>query len=53
MKKFQADTFSWFDFITNYICISIFILLYFIYKHVKKTKIVPLEECDFTLKDYE
>lgn len=50
---FQADTFSWFDFITNYICIPIFILLYFIYKHIKKTKIVPLQECDFTLKDYE
>lgn len=48
---FQADTFSWFDFITNYICIPIFILLYLGYKYVKKTKIVPLEECDFEYKE--
>jgi lysine-specific permease len=47
---FQAEKFSWFDFITNYICIPIFICLYFGYKIVKKTKIVPLEECDFEMK---
>lgn len=48
---FQAETFSWFDFITNYITIPIFICLYFGYKFIKKTKIVPLEECDFELKE--
>lgn len=46
---FQADTFSWFDFITNYLPIPMFLCLYFGYKFVKKTKIVPLEECDFKL----
>lgn len=44
---FQADTFSWFDFITNYMCIPVFIFLYLGYKFIKNTKIVPLEECDF------
>ncbi|BCZ45521.1 gamma-aminobutyrate permease [Clostridium gelidum] len=48
---FQAETFSWFDFITNYICIPIFICLYFGYKFIKKTKIVPLQECDFEYKE--
>lgn len=48
---FQADTFSWFDFITNYIPIPMFLCLYFGYKFVNKTKIVPLEECDFELKE--
>ncbi|WP_234124377.1 amino acid permease [Clostridium hydrogenum] len=48
---FQADTFSWFDFITNYVCIPIFILLYFGYKFAKKTKIVPLQECNFEYKE--
>lgn len=48
---FQADTFSWFDFISNYICIPIFVALYLVYKFVKKTKIVPLKECDFELKE--
>lgn len=48
---FQADKFSWFDFITNYMCIPLFIALYFGYKFVHKTKIVPLEECNFEYKD--
>ena len=50
---FQAETFSWFDFITNYALIPIFVLLYFIYKIKHKTKIVPLLECDFEHKEYE
>lgn len=45
---FQGDTFSWFDFITNYCLIVIMPALYVIYKVVKKTKIIPLSECDFT-----
>jgi len=48
---FQAEIFSWFDFITNYICIPIFVCLYFGYKFIKKTKIVPLQECDFEFKE--
>lgn len=43
------DSFTWFDFITNYALIPTFPLLYLIYKFVKKTKIVPLMECDFTI----
>ncbi|MGE5627337.1 MAG: gamma-aminobutyrate permease, partial [Solirubrobacterales bacterium] len=48
---FQAATFSWFDFITNYICIPLFILLYLVYKHIKKTKVVPLDKCDFEFNE--
>lgn len=50
---FQADTFDWFSFITNYITIPLFAIFYFGYKFVKKTKIVPLLECDFEHKEYE
>lgn len=50
---FQAETFSWFDFTTNYLCIPIFICLYVGYKIVKKTRIVPLTECDFSYSEYE
>lgn len=49
---FQADTFDWFSFITNYITIPLFAAFYFGYKFVKKTKIVPLMECDFVHKEY-
>lgn len=45
------SSFTWFDFITNYLLVPVFPLLYLIYKGVKKTKIVPLEECDFTIPD--
>jgi Amino acid transporters len=48
---FQAETFSWFDFITNYLCIPIFICLFIGYKIVKKTKTVPLTECDFQYRE--
>lgn len=48
---FQAETFSWFDFITNYICIPVFIGLYIIYKVIKKTKVVPLKECNFEYEE--
>lgn len=50
---FQAEKFSWFDFITNYVCIPVFILLYFGYKKIKNTKIVPLNECNFEYSEDE
>lgn len=42
------EDFNWFDFITNYAIVPVFPILYFAYKKVKKTKIVPLQECDFS-----
>lgn len=50
---FQADKFDWFSFITNYATIPLFAVFYFGYKFVKKTKIVPLMECNFDCTDYE
>lgn len=44
---FQAKAFSWFDFITNYGSIPLFICFYFAYKKIHKTRIVSLKECDF------
>lgn len=51
MWVFQADTFSWFDFISNYALIPVFPILIIAYKLKKKTKLVPLTECDFTIPD--
>lgn len=48
---FQAETFDWFSFITNYGTIPLFAAFYFGYKIVKKTKVVPLMECDFDCKE--
>jgi len=44
---FQADPFSWFDFISNYMLIPLGLALYFGHKALNKTKLVPLKECNF------
>ncbi|MDP9065351.1 MAG: amino acid permease, partial [Pseudomonadota bacterium] len=46
---FQTPVFSWFDFITGYMLIPGFLLLYFGHKYWKKTTLVPLKECNFDL----
>ncbi len=44
---FLAPQFSWFDFLTNYAMIPLFIALMVGHKIVKKTRLVPLEKCNF------
>jgi len=44
---FQAAEFSWFDFITGYLMIPVFIALYLGHKIVNHTKLVPLKDCNF------
>jgi lysine-specific permease len=46
---FQAPVFSWFDFITGYLMIPVFIILYLGHKFKNKTRLVPLKECNFEL----
>jgi lysine-specific permease len=44
---FQTPVFSLFDFVTNYMIIPIFIIFYLGHKFWKKTRLVPLKDCDF------
>ena len=44
---FQTEVFSWFDFITGYLMIPVFLILYFGHKQVKKTHLVALKDCNF------
>jgi len=46
---FQAPVFSWFDFITGYLMIPVFILLYLGHKYWNKTRVIPLQDCNFQL----
>lgn len=48
---FQAPVFSWFDFITSYLMIPAFLLLYFGHKFVNKTRVVPLQDCNFEVDE--
>lgn len=42
---------NWYGMLVSYISLPVFILLWLGYKFIKKTKIVPLEECDFSRDD--
>jgi lysine-specific permease len=44
---FLKPTFSWFDFVTSYGVMPVFLMLYLGHKLVKKTRVVPLSECNF------
>jgi amino acid permease len=44
---FQQPVFSWFDFITSYAIVPIFLLLYWGHKMANKTRVVPLKDCNF------
>lgn len=38
---------NWYGMLVSYISLPVFIILWLGYKVIKKTKVVPLEECDF------
>jgi lysine-specific permease len=44
---FLAPQFSWFDFLTGYAMLPIFLGLYLGHKFVHKTRLVPLKDCNF------
>jgi lysine-specific permease len=46
---FFGGKIDWTGVIATYIGIPLFVLLWFSYKFVKKTKVVPLEKCDFDI----
>jgi len=50
MWIFQDNNFSWFNFLSNYGLIPIFIGMYLVYKKVNHTKVVPYEDVDLILR---
>ena len=48
---FQTPVFSWFDFITGYLMIPVFVMLYLGHKWWNKTRVVPLEDCNFEMDE--
>ena len=47
-QVFLEGTIDWTGVIVSYIGLPIFLILWFGYKYFKKTKIVPLKECNFS-----
>src|SRR6204780_3875343 len=50
---FQTPVFSWFDFITGYLMIPVFVLLYLGHKIRNKSRVIPLKDCNFDLGSTE
>jgi lysine-specific permease len=48
---FQAPVFSWFDFVTGYLMIPVYLALYFGHKLRNKTHLVPIQQCNFDPSD--
>ncbi|MBY0122498.1 amino acid permease [Bacillus sp. S/N-304-OC-R1] len=46
-QAFLADKIDWGSVVAAYMGIPLFLILWFGYKFIKKTKVVPLEECEF------
>jgi len=44
---FAQPEFSWFDAVSSYLMIPVVLMLYFVHKMLKKTRVVPLEDCRF------
>lgn len=42
---------NWYGMLVSYISVPVFIILWLGYKFIKKTKVVPLKECDFSRDD--
>lgn len=45
------EKFSWFDCLTNYAMVPVFLGIFLCYKFIKKTKVVPLKECNFNFEE--
>lgn len=50
-EAFTGGSIDWLGAISAYIGLPLFFVLWLGYKFIKKTKIIPLEECDFTTEE--
>jgi lysine-specific permease len=46
---FASDPIDWNGILVSYIGLPLFLAVWIVYKIVKKTKVVPLQDCDFTV----
>ncbi len=44
---FQQPVFSWFDFLTSYAIVPVFLSLYLGHKWWNRTRVIPLKSCNF------
>lgn len=49
-SAFTGDQFDWYGALVSYIGLPLFLILWFGYKIAKKTKVVALQDCDFSVE---
>ncbi|KOY18422.1 amino acid permease [Paenibacillus xylanivorans] len=47
-QAFTGDQIDWSGALVAYLSVPLFLILWLGYKFIKKTKVIPLQECDFT-----
>ncbi|MBB2481307.1 amino acid permease [Bacillus sp. APMAM] len=47
-QAISGGTINWYGMLVSYISLPVFLILWLGYKFIKKTKVVPLKECDFS-----
>jgi lysine-specific permease len=50
-QAFLSGSIKWSDVIASYLGIPLFLVMWFGYKLIKKTKVIPLKECDFGFEE--
>lgn len=50
-QAFTGDQIDWSGALVAYLSVPLFLILWLGYKWIKKTKVVPLQECDFSPTD--
>lgn len=51
LSTIENGTVDWLGFIATYLSVPLFLILWFGYKRVKGTKVVPLDQCDVSGRD--
>ncbi|MEK4028539.1 MULTISPECIES: amino acid permease [Bacillaceae] len=50
-QAFLGDHIDWTNVVSSYLGIPLFLIVWFSYKFIKKTKVVPLTECEITMDE--
>src|SRR6478609_4169633 len=52
-SAFMGDSIDWYGVLVSYIGLPLFLIVWLGYKWTKKSKLIPLKECQVTVKKYE
>lgn len=51
-QAFLSDKIDWMDIIAAYLGVPLFLIMWFGYKFIKKTKVIPLKECKIDVDEF-